>query len=530
MYQRYDFLLLFLCILILIVSSCCSNEKGNDDSTIPDEGTLTLFGSTPVTLDPAIARSADSMQYLAEIFSGLVTFDHNLDLVPDIAERWERLSGGEIYLFHLRQDVRFHNGREVTADDIKYSWERACDPATGSQTAETYLGDIIGVQEVLDGNATAISGIKVINDYLLQVTIDAPKEYFLSKLAYPTAFVVDQHNVESRIDWWRNPNGTGPFKLDQWSSSNIILQRNNSYYLDKANIERAVFYLSGGIPMMMYENGEIDITGVSLNDIDRVLDPENSLNDELVVTPMFNLNYVGFNCSTPPFDDPKIRKAFSHAIDKDKLVDLTLKGMVIRADGIIPPGMPGYNKYLRGLDFDIDKALKLIDDSKYSSVSNFPPVALTSSGRGSVSNIEAALVDMWRENLGIEVSINLWQPDTFPYIITEKKDELFLIGWSADYPDPHNFLDVLFRTGQDNNFGEYSNVMLDKRLDEAAVEEDHTARIQAYYLAEQDIVDNAACIPLFFDVSYILVKPYVKNFPDTALGIPRLKYVYIDNA
>ncbi|MCX5995736.1 MAG: ABC transporter substrate-binding protein, partial [Chloroflexi bacterium] len=182
-------LILIICLSIalpLLGSGCISQQ-----------GTLTLFGSGPLTLDPAMARESTSLEYIVEIFSGLVCFDPYLKLIPDIAESWDISSDGTIYTFHLRQGVEFHSGREVTANDFKYSLERVCDPATGSQTAETYLGDIVGVKEKLQGKANEISGIKVIDDYTLQITIDAPKEYFLPKLSYPTAFVVDKANVES---------------------------------------------------------------------------------------------------------------------------------------------------------------------------------------------------------------------------------------------------------------------------------------------------------------------------------------------
>ena len=517
-----------LILLIIITSACGSDQPETTIPNIPQEGTLTLFGSTPPTLDPALARSADSMQYLVEVFSGLITFDQNLRLVPDIAERWEKTNGGKIYIFHLREGVKFHNGREVTAHDFKYSWERVCANITQSQTAETYLGDIVGVKEKLDGKAEEIAGVRVINDYTLQVTIDAPKEYFLSKLAYPTAYVVDQQNVESGDNWWKDPNGTGPFRLSEWNSSTIILERNDLYYLDTANIERVVFYLYGGVPMIMYETDEIDITGVSLGDIERVLDPTNPLNDELVITADFSLSYIGFNASKPPFDDSKVRQAFCHAIDKDKIIDLALKGVVRKADGILPPGMPGHNEYLRGLEFDVDKANQLITESTYRDVSNLPPITLTSSGTYAVSNMEAALIDMWRRNLGVDVEVKLWPPAEYAYILMGEKDEMFSIGWSADYPDPQDFLDILFRSGEENNFCEYSNEQVDQWLDEAAIEENFIERMTKYNLAEQEIVNDAACLPLFFNVSYTLVKPYVKDLPATPLWIPRFRYVYIE--
>lgn len=516
-----------LIVLLSLATGCNLGQPGPTDIT--PNGTLTLSDVAPLTLDPALARSSTSLTYIVEIFSGLVSFDPELNLTPEIAKSWEISSDGKTYTFHLRDGVKFHNGKEVTASDFKYSMERACDPSTASQTAETYLGDIVGVQERLSGEADEIRGIRVIDDYTLEITIDAAKGYFLSKLAHPAAYVVDQTNVESGTYWWRNPNGTGPFQLKEWQEDDfIILERNSLYYLEPPRIEHVLYLLWGGVPMMMYETGEIDVTDVYLGDIERVLDPANPLNKELTITPELSLFFIGFNSAKPPFDDARVRQAFSHAIDKDKIIGLVLKDLVYTADGILPPGMPGYNEDIQGLAFDAELAKRLLAESEYGDAANLPPITLTSPGRGSVSNLEAALVDMWRRNLGVEVEIRQLDPERYPSVLMQEKDELFTLGWGADYPDPQNFLDVLFHSSTKDNIGEYSSPEVDALLEEAREEEDVTARMNLYQQAEQMIVNDAACLPLFFDVSYTLVKPYVENLPLTPLWIPRLRYVSIE--
>ena len=516
-----------LVVLLSLATGCESEKPGPTDIT--SEGALTLFGVAPLTLDPAIARSEIPITYIVEIFSGLVSFDPEPNLTPEIAKSWEISSDGKTYTFHLRDGVKFHNGKEVTATDFKYSMERACDPTTGSQTAETFLGDIVGVKERLSGEVEEIRGIKVIDDHTLEITIDAPKGYFLSKLAHPVAYVVDQANVESGTHWWQNPNGTGAFQLKEWQEDDfIILERNNLYYLEPPKIEYVVYLLWGGVPMRMYETGEIDVTNVYLGDIERVLDPANPLNDELTKTPQLSVFYIGFNSAKPPFDDARVRRAFCYAIDKDKIVRLVLKDLVNTADGILPPDMPGYNEDIQGLAFDPERAQQLLAESEYGDAANLPSITLTSSGRLSVSNLEAALVDMWRRNLGVEVEIRLLEPEKYPYLIMQEKDELFILPWGADYPDPQNFLDVLFHSGTKDNIGEYSNSEADVLLEEAREERDVTARMNLYQQAEQMIVSDAACLPIYFDVSYTLVKPYVENLPLTPLWIPRLRHVSLE--
>jgi len=524
-------LIISVLIALCLLFPCCNLLEPNlpDLPDIPAEGTLTLFDVSPPTLDPALARSEMSVSYIVEIFSGLVAFDPAGNLTPDIAESWEVSNDGTTYTFRLRQGVKFHDGKEVTASDFKYSLERACDPSTGSDIAETYLGDILGVEDKLSGIAEEVYGIEVLDDYTLRITIDAPKKYFLSKLAHPAAYVVDQENVASGKDWWKEPNGTGPFRLDEWQGDDfIILQRNELYYLEPPKIEYVVYLLWGGVPMIMYERDEIDVVEVSTSDIERVLDPANPLHQELNIIPQLSLSFVGFNSASPPFDDASVRQAFCHAIDKDKLVRLVLKNLVTTADGILPPGMPGYNEDIQGLAFDPQLARQLLVESEYGNATDLPPITLTSSGRGMIPSDEAALIDMWRRNLGMEVELRQLEPEKYAYLLMAEKDELFTLGWGADYPDPQNFLDILFHSETSHNIGEYSNPEVDALLEEARIEKDYAARMSLYQQAEQMLVNNAACLPLYFDVEYILVKPYVKNLPLTSLWISRLKYVSIE--
>jgi oligopeptide transport system substrate-binding protein len=493
------------------------------------EGVLRLWDVGPITLDPAISADMSSHTYVMHIFSGLVRLDQELNIVPDIAENWETSPDGKTYTFYLRKGVKFHDGGEVKAADFKYSWERACDPDTGSGTAATYLGDIVGAKDVLAGKTGEISGVEVLDDYILRVTIDAPKAYFLSKLAYPTAFVVDRANVESEEDWWREPNGTGPFKLEEWQEGQwLILERSQIYYGEPTKLEQVVYLLSG-VPMTLYETEEIDVVSVYLDYIDRVSDETGPFYPELAVTPELSLYYIGFNTAQPPFDDVNVRRAFCHAVDKERIAKVILRDMVNEADGILPPGMPGYNEALEGLDYDVEKAEECIAASRYGDASNLPPITLTVDGYGnSIPGYLGAIIQEWQQNLGVEISVRQLEPENFIYNLKQEEDEMFVMGWIADYPDPHNFLDILFYTGSEVNISEYSNPTLDALLDQAAIEQDGADRLAMYQQAEQLVVDDAPCLPLFHSDNYILVEPYVKGYELSPLGIPDLTKVYID--
>jgi oligopeptide transport system substrate-binding protein len=513
--------LLLLALLVAPSIGCYSWWGG--------ESILRLWDIGPITLDPAISADMSSHTYVMQIFSGLVRLDHELNIVPDIAESWEKSPDGKTYTFYLRQGVKFHSGREVKAADFKYSWERACNPDTGSGTAATYLGDIVGAKDMLAGEAEEISGVEVIGDYTLQVTIDAPKAYLLSKLAYPTAFVVDRANVESGVDWWREPDGTGPFKLKEWEEGQwLILQHSQVYYSEPAQLEQVVYLLSG-VPMILYETEQIDVVSVHSAYIDLVSDETGQFHSELAVTPELSLYYIGFNTAQPPFDDVNLRRAFCHAVDKESIARVILRDMVNEADGILPPSMPGYNEVLVGLDYDVEKAIELIADSRYGDASNLPPITLTVEGYGNnIPSYLGAIIQEWQQNLGVEISVRQLEPEDFIYNLKQEKDEMFVMGWIADYPDPHNYLDILFYTGSEVNISEYSNPTLDALLDQAAIEQDEAIRLAMYQQAEQMVVDEAPCLPLFHGTNYILVEPYVRGYELSPQGIPDLSNVYID--
>jgi len=521
------YILLALVLVSVLLIAGCPNDNGGTPAA--GEGVLTLYGIDPWTLDPALSGDSTSHQYVVQIFSGLVRLGDDLEPVPDIVQRWELSPDGRTYTFYLREDVFFHDGRQVTAEDFKYSWERACAPETGSQTAATYLGDIVGAEDVLSGASEDMSGVRVLGDFILEVTIDAPKSYFLSKLTYDTAFVVDGANVASGVGWWHAPNGTGPFTLDEWVEGEVLsLARNELYYGEMAKIEQVVFQLWGGVPMNMYELGEIDVTGIGTAYTAKATDEDGPFYDELSVTPELSFYYIGFNTDEPPFDDVNIRRAFSLAIDKEKLISLVFAGTMRPAYGILPTGIPGYNDELVGLGYDVEAARELIAQSSYGDVANLPPITMTTAGWGGLILAEVeSLVYQWRENLGVEVTVRQLEPEAFLYHLDRERDEMFYTGWIADYPHPQDFLEVLFGSGAENNYGGYSNPDFDALLEMAAAEPDYDLSLALYQQAEQMLVDDAVCIPLCFGVNYLLVKPYVSGFQLNLLGFAMFNEVSV---
>lgn len=492
--------------------------------------------SDPPTLDPHLTSDTTSAGIVVEVFSGLMRYDTNLNLVPDIAKDIS-IEDGVVYTFTLKDDVVFHSGKLVTAHDFKWSLERAANPETASPVADTYLNDIVGFDAYWDGSSNEITGIKVIDDATLQISIDAPKVYFLAKMTYPTAYVLDQEVVEEGgRNWWvTNPVGTGPFTLSEYRiGERIVLERFDDYYGGPAMIDKVEMNLGGGQSMAMYENDEIDITGVSLFDIEKLLDPSEPLNSDLVVVPpSFSISYIGFN-TTPiwngepnPLSDSKFRQALNHAIDKDLIASDVYYDLIKPSPGVLPPGLPGHNENLEGLGYDPDLATRLLSESRFADPNIRPRITVTIPGTGGTIGLYLEVIrDMWKQ---IEVYVDIQQVEWATYLedLDNNKLQAYAgLGWEADYPDPQDFLDILFHSESSLNHGAYSNPEVDDILESARVEQDPIERMQMYQEAEQLIVDDAAWVPLWLSGDqYVLIKPHVKGFKMTPMIVPKLKEV-----
>ncbi len=508
-------------------------EEREDQGDAVRGGVLRLLGSDPPTLDPHQAGDVSSSRYILEVFGGLLTINPELELVPDLATEWAIDPDGLGYTFTLNPDAKFHDGRRVTAEDFKYSIERAADPATESPGVDTYLGDVVGVSEKLNGEADSVSGVSVLDDTTVRLYLDAPKPYILAKLTYPVSFVVDRNNVETGRDWIRSPNGTGPFILAEYEPGvQMRLERFADYHLGPAQVDAVEFNLAGGDGLLMYENDEIHWGQAGLALIEALADPTHPLREDLHLGPPdFDVFYYGMNAEEPPFDDVKVRQALNYAIDRETLTTVLLGGVVTPTSKILPPGFPGYNPDLEGYSFDPEKARQLLAESKYGSdTSTYPRIVITFPGSfgSSLSPLNEAILATWEEQLGIQMEIQQTEWATYLDDLRERRFQIFGgSGWVADYLDPENFLDVLLHSESNNNYSGFGNAEVDSILERARVEQNEQARIALYNEAEQLIIEQAPWVPLFHSNgdSYI-IKPYVRGLPLTPLVIPRLRYVY----
>ena len=495
------------------------------------ENTLNILYSDPPTLDPHIAQDSTSASIILELYSGLVSLDTDLKITPDLAESWEISEDGMKYTFTIRDNIRFHNGKKMTASDIVWSFNRAADPKTASITAKDYLGDIIGVSDVINGKAKTISGIKQIDERTIEINIDSPKAYFLAKLTYPVAFILDQESL-SDPNWIQKPNGSGPFILDKYLvGEKLILKRNDNWHKSVAKLDYVSMNLAGGSAMAMYENCEIDITGVGMSDLERVLDPSSELNNDVVVAPLdFSQYYIGFNLEEPPFDDIYFRQALAYSINKELIATEVLSDLVKPAYNILPPGFPGYNENVKGFKFDEQLAKDALSRSNYSDIAKLPRLILSVPGTGGSAGLDIEVIlEMWKQTLGIDVEIQQLEWATFLQMLNKKELQFFSgLGWVADYPDPENFLDINFHSKKSTNHNNYNNPEVDNLLELARVEQNVVTRLDLYNQAEKIIVNDSPWIPLWFPGDqYVLINQRVKNYKLTPMSVPKFALVEI---
>ena len=515
---------LALCAALLAAALAAGAGDG------PPRDRLRLPGREPVTLDPALVADAASARYVVEIFSGLVTIGPAIAVEPDLAESFAVSADGLRYTFTLRGGLRFHDGRPVTAEDVRWSIARALSPALDSPTALAYLGDIDGARAYREGRAETIAGLEVLGERAIRFTLAAPSASFPSRLAYPAAFVVDRAQAGADPDGWtRAPNGTGPYRLAEWTpGERLLLRADPRHHLGAPPAGEAEFRLDGDEAgwLARFEAGELDVAPVTAAGIDRVRG--GPLAPRYAAFGQFAISYLGLNVAAPPFDDVRVRRAFGLALDRARTAERDFRGLRVPATGILMPGLPGYDPADATLPFDPAEARRLLAASKYGSAANLPPIVLTEV-LGSVGRIDTApLVEQWRRELGVGVEVRRAGIPEFLADAAAGRLQVFNAGWILDYPDPENILDLKFHSRSTLNDVGYASPEADALLERARGERDAGARLALYRRAERLIVEDAAWLPLFFLQAHVVVREDVEGWFEPPLVLPRLRLASLD--
>lgn len=467
------------------------------------------------------------------LFENLYSYDADGNLVPALAQDMPEVSeDGLTYTIRLREGLKFSDGSPLTAHDLEWSWKRALDPRSAYDYAFTTY-PIAGAQAFNMADPTKLSDqefsalrdsvrVNAIDDRTLQFTLTRPTPWFSRILGIWTVYPVKQSVVENFGDKWTEPGnhvGNGPFLLKEWEHDNkIVLEANPHYRLGPPTIQRIELPLVANTPLTLqgYQNDEFDITNYAPTD-HALVRGDAALMEQAYVNLHPSTAYITFDSTRPPFDDVKVRQAFSMAVDRAALVASVYQGTRAPAEQLVPPGLPGHYEDLRVLSFDPARARALLAEAGYSDGESLPEIKFTFPALPAPQLIAEFYQQQFQENLGIHVQLDpvdpqvygsLWgSPDTRPQMGPQ--------GWAQDYPDPQNWYSTIFHSNATMAITNWSDAEFDRLTDEADVESDPVKRDALYKQAAQILMDAAPVMFGSHGTELWLVKPHVKNCPIT---------------
>jgi oligopeptide transport system substrate-binding protein len=572
------FIPLVASVLTLSLVSCSDDTKDSHEG-IEGKGGVYLGGVMRLneveafkSLNPIAVNEVVGFHIGTQLFEGLVKFNQNdLSIKPAIARSWEISENLTEWTFYIRQGVMFHpdacfadgNGRELKASDIKFCFDKLCtaDP-NNAQFDVTFKDHVIGANESFaaskTGKSLGVSGIKIVNDTTLTISLKAPYAGFLNILAMPGCWIYPKEALDKyALDIRTHPVGTGPFQLETVKEGEVLIMKKNPNYYAYDEYGNKLPYLDGlkytfirekKAEILEFKSGNLDmvyrlpveIVPEILGDLEHA--KERKTEFQILNTPAFNTNYLGFNCTSPAFNKKEVRLAFNYAIDRHKIADFTLQGEGSYGDyGIVPYvkafEKDGYNfKDLKGYTLDVAKAKEYLKKAGYADGKGFPKVTLQiNSGGGNNILIAEVVQTMLKENLNVDVNIN-----TVPFAehieqVQSGKVDFFRFAWIADYPDPETFLTIFYGKHVPANASEksfinhfrFKNARFDSLFAASFMELDKAKRYALLTKAEQIILDEAPFMPIFYNENFRLEQLNVRNFPENAMNYMDLSVVYL---
>ena len=499
------FVLLFLFIFLLTLSCTNKSEKLQDHLYL-------RLSSNPTTLDPALIADVTGGVIGAKIFNGLVRLDEKLSVVPDIAKNWKMSGDGKSYTFYLKEKILFSNGKEVIAQDFKYSFERLLSPATRSPNTWV-LEKIKGAKDFMKGKTKDVSGIKIEDKYTITIILEEPFTPFLNLLCMTAAYVIPKEDVEMwGADFSTHPSGTGPFVLKEWRHNQYLkLEARNDYFEGKAKIKGIIYKI---IPedltaVAEFESGNIDVISIPASEFKRYRE-SSQWKDFISSSPGINTYYLGLNCERPPFNNPMLRKAVSYAIDRRKILNTIYEGRGIPASGPVPPVLrnwPAPEIY----EYNPEKAKSLLKEAGYTDGMNIK-IYLTSDQE--VLDI-LEVIQGYLMNVGIKAELRQLEWSAYKNAVNSGEPDAFWLSWWADYSDPENFLFPLFHSsnfGAGGNRTRFKNSDVDALIEKGQRALDKKLRNEYYQKAEEYIVNDAPWVFFWHRTEYTLRQKWVKNY------------------
>lgn len=537
--KQISILLVVLLVAIFAFTGCKST------ATTPSGDTATPVATTDPTVggilydyssgdldgfDPQSGTSLLLFNACRQIYSNLVTVGYkDFTIMPDAAKSWDTSKDGRTITFHVRNDVYFGDGTKLTANDVKFTFERCFDPngpAFSSGVVDYYLSPakIVGGQAKMDAKASAVSGIKVLDDYTISFTLEQPFAPFIQILAIPSFGILSEKAMKQMGDtYFAHPVGSGPFYVKEWQrGSHILYAANLKYFKGRPALDAVHVDIveDENTQVLKFEKGEID-----------ALQPPLAQYDELVkkyatnVYKTADMSYyrIDFNLKRKgPLQDKRVRQAICYAINREQILDKILKGQGYLAKGIFPPKLPAYTSDLPGFSYDLAKAKELMKEAGYPNGFSLEMVMRS----GKMEDEHLAFQETLKQ---IGITVNLTKADSATYwqLLGAGETDIAYRNWYADYADPDNFVTPLFHTGADSNMG-WAKPEYDTIIDKAAKMTTMSDRIPLYQELEKKLIyQDVVQFPLWHSITTVILNPKVRNYYLHPSGIVTYYPIYL---
>jgi peptide/nickel transport system substrate-binding protein len=509
------------------------------------------------SLDPAFARTNANIRATSQLFNGLVELNNQLQVMPSLASSWEISPDGLSYVFHLRQGIFFHDhevfpggkGREMTAEDVVYSFKRIIDTTTASSGAWIFNDKVLR-----NANGKISDTCFLTKDrYTVKVYLAKPFPAFLEILAMPYAFVVPKEIVQKYgKDFRVHPIGTGPFRFKHWDENSTLIFLKNERYWRQDSSGRPLPYLDAvqlsfitdkTLAFLTFSQGKLDfLVGIEENSPELFLEQDGALKEEFKERFKFDKHaylyteYLGFQMDPAFYKDKKnslldkkVRQALNYAVNREELISYLRFNLGVKAaTGMVPSAIPYFNEHkVKGYDYEPQKALELLKEAGYEHPSDLPEIKLYTSAP--YRYIAEHLQKQWSD-IGIKVKLEINQASTHRQMIEKGIAHFFRGSWTGDYPDAENYLSLFYSknfTPSGPNKCHYSNPAFDALFEKAIKEADREKRNHMYFQLDQMVMDDAPVIVLFYDQIIRLSQPYVKGLEINAMNTLSLERVDI---
>lgn len=484
------------------------------------------LGNEPPSLDWHTTTDSTSFDVIFNIMIGLTQMDKNLKIAPALASSWDIEEDGKRYVFHLRDDIFWTDGKPVTAHDFVFAWRRLIAPDTGASYA-TFLYDVKNAYEINTGSKKDIEtlGVEAVDDKTFVVNLKRPAAYFLSLTATCPTFPLRRDVLEKYGGKWTQPENivtNGPFKLTKWQHEyKIVLKSNEAFFEGEPRVKTVKMFMvpEQSTAFALFENDELDYVdnrSFSTSDVERYVHSPLYRN-----LPLLRSSYVAFNTKKAPFTNRMVRRAFAMAVDRSVFPKI-LRREETPLYGWIPPGLIGFSEDT-GIKYDPEKARALLSRAGYPGGKGLPPIELLYPNREDARLVVEAIQAQFKKNLGVR--IELVNQEWKVYLARRRKDPppIFRGAWGADFPDPESFMNI-FTSRSGNNHTRWSSTKYDALLARARAEPDQARRAKLYKKANQFLCEREVpVVPLYLATQNILTKPWISGVTFNALDIQLFK-------